>query len=521
MEPLSKVEQMFATCTLSLASLIIVLDYSIANVSLAYIAGDLAISPDQGIYVITSFAVGNSIALPITNWLSKRLGSVKLITLSLFLFVLFSWACGFAHQIIELIVFRFLQGFVAGPLIPLSQTLLLSIYPPQKKQMALALWGTIVIVGPLIGPIIGGWITYNYSWPWIFYINIPIGLFSASTIWMLLRKKESKLEKLALDWVGLLLLAIGVICLQILIDKGEEWDWFGSHLVRGLTITAFLSFSLLGIWSFFHKSPLIDLTLFKIRSYTISILTLCFAYSSYFGSVVLIPLWLQQNMGYTAEWAGFALAPIGFAPFLFSRWIPLLLTKFGSLILFSISFFFFALSCFLTSSFNFSFFTFGFNTEISIYVIYFTRFIFGFGVLFFTVPLFSFSLQDIPSDKLNSSSGFFNFVRAMVGGIGTSIFTTLWIRRSAYHHSVLVESITPFSQEANQFLNDLSKMQLEVPQKLEFLNDTIDTQAAVLGVNDCFFLMGWIFLSLIPLVFLGKGRKSLPEPSVEARIGQE
>ncbi|MGL5626419.1 MAG: DHA2 family efflux MFS transporter permease subunit [Candidatus Rhabdochlamydia sp.] len=512
MEPLSKIQQFFATFTLCLASLIMALDYSIANVSLSYIAGDLAISADEGIYVITSFAVGNSIALPITHWLSKRIGNVKLITWSLLLFVLFSWACGLAHQVMELIIFRFLQGFAAGPLIPLSQILLLHIYPPHKKQMALALWGTIVIVGPIIGPIIGGWITYNYSWPWIFYINIPIGLFSACTIWTLLRNRESKIEKLALDWIGLFLLATGVICLQILIDKGEVWDWFGSHLVRGLAITTSLSFILLGIWSFFHKSPLIDLTLFKIRSYTTSIIALFLAYSSYFGSVVLIPLWLQQNMGYTAEWAGFALAPVGFAPVLFSRWIPKLLAKLGTLALFSISFSFFAFSCFFTSHFN---------TDIPINMVYFTRFIFGFGVLFFTVPLFSLSLQDIPPDKLNSSSGFFNFVRAMVGGIGTSVFTTLWIRRTSYHHSILIESITPFSQETSKFLTRLSRIPLEESQKLEFLNDSINTQAAMLGLNDCFFFMGWIFLGLIPLVFLGNGRKSLLQPSVAARISQE
>lgn len=512
MKPLSKIQLLLATFTLSLASLMIVLDYSIANVSLAYISGDLAISTDEGIYVITSFAVGNSIALPITNWLSKRLGDVKLMTLSLLLFVLLSAGCGLAHKVSTLIIFRFLQGFVAGPLIPLSQTLLLGIHPPHNKQMALALWGTVVIVGPIIGPIIGGWITYNYSWPWIFYINIPIGLFSACVVWTILHKKESKIEKLILDWVGLVLLAIGVICLQILIDKGEEWDWFGSHLVRGLTISASLSFILLGIWSFFHKSPLIDLTLFKIRSYTTSIITLFLAFSSYFGSVVLIPLWLQQNMGYTAEWAGFALAPVGLAPILFSRWIPKLLEKFGSLVLFSISFSFFAFSCFFTSSFN---------TDISVNMVYLTRFIFGFGVLFFTVPLFSLSLQDIPLDKLNSSTSFFNFVRAMVSGIGTSIFTTLWIRRSAYHHSILVESITPFSQETHQLLTNLSKVDLDRAQKLEFLNETINTQAAVLGLNDCFFLMGWIFLSLILLVFLGRREQSLPKPSAMVRTGHE
>ncbi|HEV3270141.1 MAG TPA: DHA2 family efflux MFS transporter permease subunit [Candidatus Rhabdochlamydia sp.] len=508
MEPLSKTQQVLATFTLALASLTVVLDYSVANVSLAYIAGDLGISTNEGIYVITSFAVGNAIALPITNWLSKRLGDVKLMTLSLLLFVLFSAGCGLAHKVPELIIFRFLQGFVAGPLIPLSQTLLLGIHPPHKKQMAIALWGTVVIVGPITGPIIGGWITYNYSWPWIFYINIPIGLLSTCVIWAILRKRESRIEKLTLDWVGLLLLTIGVVCLQILIDKGEEWDWFSSYLVRGLTISTSLSFILLGIWSFFHKSPLIDLTLFKIRSYTTSIITLLLASSSYFGSVVLIPLWLQQNMGYTAEWAGFALAPIGFAPILFSRWIPKLLDKLGTLVLFSISFSFFAFSCFFTSNFN---------TDISINMVYLTRFIFGLGVLFYVVPLFSLSLQDIPPDKLNSSSGFFNFIRSMVSGIGASIFTTLWIRRSAYHHSILVESITPFSQETHRFLTDLSKIRLDGPQTQEFLNETINTQAAVLGLNDCFFLMGWIFLGLIPLVFLGKGRKALPQPSVIAR----
>jgi len=476
----------------------IVLDYSIANVSIPYISGDLAVSTDQGTYVITSFAVGNSIALPITGWLTKRIGAIKLITLSLLLFTLFSWVCGTSTNIQMLVVARFLQGLFSGPLIPLSQTLLVMINPPEKKNMALAFWSTIVIAAPILGPILGGWISYDYHWPWIFYINIPVGIASAGIIWFTLKKKETPLERPPLDWVSLILLAIGVSCLQFFLDKGEQYDWLRSNLMTTMIITSFISFTLLIVWSATSNNPLIPLILFKIRTYALSVTYIAVMYAIYFGSIVLIPLWLQTSMNYTSIWAGIAVAPIGIIPLVFGELSGRLMNRYGHTILLGICFVFFAISCFYTAFFD---------TDVDIWHIGFSRFLLGAALLFFITPLFALSVQDIPSAKLPTATGIFHFVRAMVGGVGTSVFTTMWIRRSAYHHATVGENLTIYSPQTSSFLDQLNALGLHGKKGLEQLNVFLDQQADILAINDCFFLMGWIFLSLLILLPFGRTKK--------------
>jgi MFS transporter, DHA2 family, multidrug resistance protein len=510
MKPLTGLLRYVIMFALSTATFMIVLDYSIANVSIPYISGDLAVSTDQGTYVITSFAVGNSIALPITGWLTKRIGAVKLICISLLLFTLFSWTCGAATNLEMLVVSRFLQGFSSGPLIPLSQTLLVMISPPEKKNSALAFWSTIVITAPILGPILGGWISYDYYWPWIFYINIPVGMISAGILWLNLKKSDTPLEKPPLDWGGLILLAIGVTCLQFLLDKGEQYDWFRSNLILTMAVTSFIAFTLLIVWSMTTKNPLIELKLFKIRTYALAVFYIAVMYAIYFGSVVLIPLWLQTSMNYTSIWAGLAVAPIGIVPLLFGAFVGKLLTRYGHTILLGICFIFFSISCFCTAYFD---------TDIDIWHIGFTRFLLGFALLFFITPLFALSVQDVPESKLPTSTGIFHFVRAMVGGVGTSIFTTMWIRRSAYHHATVGENLTVFSPQTKSYLNQLGDLGLHGKKALEQMNNTLGQQSDVLAINDCFYLMGWIFLGLLLFLPLGRMKKSSQKPAIQETGG--
>lgn len=496
---------------LSTATFMFVLDYSIANVSIPYISGDMAVAADQGIYVITSFAVGNSIALPITGWLSKRVGAVKLICLALIFFTFFSWTCGSAPNFETLIISRFLQGLASGPMIPLSQTLLIMTASPEKKNSALAFWSTIVITAPIVGPILGGWISYDYTWPWIFYINIPVGIVSVITIWLTLKDRETARAKPSVDWVGLVLLAVGVTCLQFLLDKGEQYDWLRSPVILTCAITSFISFTFLIVWSLTTEKPLIDLKLLKIRSYALSVFYIMFMYSIYFGSVVLIPLWLQTSMNYTSIWAGIAVAPIGIAPFLFGPLMGKAVTKYGTAPLLACCFILFAVSSFYTAYFD---------TDIDIWHIGFSRFLFGCALIFFITPLFSLSVQDVPEDKLASATGIFHFVRALSGGIGTSIFTTLWIRRSAYHHARVGESLTPYSEQTTAYLDQLNGVGLQGDTALEQLNMALGQQADILAINDCSFLMGWIFLGLLFFLFLIKKKKgpvgTSSQPSLNA-----
>lgn len=481
---------------LSAATFMFVLDYSIANVSLPYISGDLAVSVDQGTYVITSFAVGNAIMLPITGWLTKRVGAVRLICLSLLLFTFFSWSCGAAPHFKALIVSRFLQGLSSGPMVPLSQTLLLLIAPPQKKVRALALWGTIVIAAPIVGPVLGGWISYDYHWPWIFYINIPVGLLSAWVIWTFLKTRETPREKISLDWVSLLLLAIGVTSLQFLLDKGEQFDWLRSSLIRTCATTSLVCFTLLIVWSLSAKNPLINLRLFRIPSFTLSVFYISIIYAIYFGSVVLIPLWLQTSMNYTSIWAGIAVAPIGIAPFLIGPFMGSAVNRFGPTRLLLLCFLFFSAACFYTAYFN---------TDVDIWHIGFSRLLLGCAIVLFITPLFSLSTQDVPGELLPSSTGIFHFFRAMMGGVGTAVFTTLWIRRSAFHHALVGENLTAYSKETRNYLDALLAKGFNITESLEHLNQLLTAQAQMLGINDCCFLMGGIFLLL--LLFLPLSRK--------------
>ncbi len=498
LKPLSGILLFIITLALSTATFMFVLDYSIANVSIPYISGDMAVATDQGTYVITSFAVGNAIALPITGWLTKKVGAVKLICLSLIFFTIFSWTCGAAFNFEMLIVSRFLQGLASGPMIPLSQTLLIMSTPPERKNAALAFWSTIVITAPIVGPILGGWISYDYEWPWIFYINIPVGILSVLAIWLILKKRETPREKAPVDWVGLGLLAIGVTCLQFLLDKGEQYDWLNSNLILWCAIISFVSFTFLLVWSLTTNNPLIELKLFKVRTYAISVFYIGIMYAIYFGSVVLVPLWLQTSMNYTSIWAGLAVAPIGIAPFLLGPLMGKAVTRFGTTRLLGICFILFSFACFYTAFFD---------TDVDIWHVGFSRFLIGCALVFFITPLFSLSMRDVPSERLASATGIFHFVRAMSGGIGTSIFTTMWIRRSAYHHATVGENLTPYSNQTTAYLDKLGELGLQGESGLAQLNVALSQQADVLSINDCSFLMGWIFVVLLLVLPIGREKK--------------
>src|ERR1700719_4306983 len=310
--PLTGSQLLFGTIALSLATFMNVLDTSIANVSIPAIAGDLGVSPDQGTWVITSFGVANAISLPLTGWLTRRFGQVKLFTASVVLFVIASFLCALAPSLSLLILFRVLQGAVAGPMIPLSQSLLLASYPKSRAGTALAMWAMTTLVAPVVGPLLGGWITDNISWPWIFYINIPVGIAAALATWAIYRRRETPTAKVPVDAVGLGLLMIWVGAMQVMLDKGKDLDWFNSPAIVTLVCVAVVGFAVFLIWELTEEHPIVDLALFRLRNFWVSTVALLCAYGLYFGNVVLLPLWLQQYMGYTATLAGWVLAPVGF-----------------------------------------------------------------------------------------------------------------------------------------------------------------------------------------------------------------
>jgi DHA2 family multidrug resistance protein len=493
--PLSGGQLLLGTVALSLATFMNVLDSSIANVSIPAISGDLGVSPNQGTWVITSFGVANAISVPLTGWLTQRFGMVRLFTLSMLLFVIASWLCGLAPTIELLILFRVMQGLVAGPMIPLSQTLLLQSYPREKAGMALAMWSMTTLVAPVTGPLLGGWITDNLSWPWIFYINIPIGLVATLVSWQIYKHRESPTRKLPIDSVGLALLVLWVGALQIMLDKGKELDWFASTEIVILGLTALVGFAFFMVWELTEKHPIVDLTLFTRRNFWTAVLALSLGYGTFFGNVVLLPLWLQQYMGYTATMAGVVLAPVGLLAIVFSPFVGKNVSKYDPRYFATVAYLTFALVLWMRGQFN---------TQADLATLMLPTIIQGVSMAFFFIPLVSLSLSGLTPDRIPAASGLSNFARITAGAFGTSIATTLWEDRATLHHVQLVETIHPANPATRQTLDALGNVGFSTEQSLAQINRLIDQQTFMLSANDIFNASSLIFLLLLGVVWLAR-----------------
>lgn len=483
------------TISLALATFMNVLDTSIANVAIPQISGDVGVSPDQGTWVITSFAVSTAIAVPLTGWLSKRFGEVRLFVVCTLLFTVTSWLCGLSNSLSMLIFFRVLQGAVAGPMIPLSQSLLLANYPDEQKTFATALWAMTVVVAPIFGPTLGGWLTDNYSWPWIFYINIPIGFLAAGITWILIGKRETAIMKSRIDTVGLILLIIWVGCLQILLDKGNNLDWFNSPVIITLGTTSLLAFLFFIVWELTAHNPVVDLSLYRRLNFTIGSIGLSLGYMLYFGGIVIFPLWLQTQMGYTATIAGLAASFVGILAVVFSPIIGRISEKIDLRILATIGFLVFAGSAFWRS---------GFNTNVTFAQLAWPIFIQGAGVAFFFIPLISICLSNLPANRIASASGLANFTRILGGSFGTSLTITFWNRRESLHHAQLTENITQFNPNSIAAVKQLQQLGFQHNAAYAQLQNIVTNQSYMLSTNDFFWLSGFIFSMLIFLVWLAK-----------------
>jgi DHA2 family multidrug resistance protein len=498
-------ELVLGTIALSLATFMNVLDSSIANVSIPAIAGDMGVSPAQGTWVITSFAVANAISVPLTGWLTQRFGQVRLFTASILLFVIASWLCGLAPNIGMLIAFRVLQGLVAGPMIPLSQTLLLASYPAAKAGSAMAMWAVTVLVAPVVGPLLGGWITDNISWPWIFYINIPVGLIAAGLTWSIYHKRDPGPRRVPLDFVGLGLLVLWVGALQIMIDKGKELDWFASGQIVTLAVVAVVGFMFFLAWELTEKNPIVDLRLFARRNFLMGTLSLSIAYGLFFGNVVLLPLWLQQYMGYTATWAGLATAPVGILAIVLSPWVGKNVGKIDPRKLATVAFLGFGIVLWMRSNFN---------TQADFYTILIPTLLQGAAMAFFFIPLQAIIFSGLTPDRMPAAAGLSNFVRITAGAVGTSLFTTAWEDRAVLHHAQIAETVSGTSDAATATLNQLGAAGYTPAQALGTINRMVDQQAYTLAATDLFLLSAAIFVVLITMVWLTR-----PQPGVAVDAG--
>ncbi len=433
--------------------------------------------------------------MPLTGWLTRRFGQVRLFTLSIFLFVIASFLCGLAPSIGMLIFFRVIQGAVAGPMIPLSQSLLMSSYPPSKQSTALGLWSLTSLTAPLAGPLLGGWITDNISWPWIFYINVPIGLFAGTLTWILYRKRETPTVRVPIDAVGLALLMTWVGSLQVLLDKGKDLDWFGSTQIVCLALLALAAFVYFLVWELHAKHPVVDLSLFKLRNFWVGTLCMLLAYGVFFGNLVLLPLWLQQYLGYTATNAGIVLAPVGLLAVIVTPFVARMTTRVDVRLIVTVSFIIFAIVMIMRSHFN---------TDVDVRTLMIPTLIQGAAMASFFVPLVSLSVSGLSPDRIPSASGLFNFARITAGSFGTSIFTTLWDRRATLHHVRLVEHLSGDNPATAGALAGLQGNGLSAQAGTAAVNRIVDVQAFMLSADDLFYASGLIFLALILVIWLAR-----------------
>ncbi|MBQ0957200.1 multidrug efflux MFS transporter permease subunit EmrB [Serratia symbiotica] len=495
-KPLEGTQLAWMTVALAMATFMQVLDSTIANVAIPTIAGNLGSSNAQGTWVITSFGVANAISIPITGWLAKRIGEVRLFLWSTTLFVFASWLCGISNSLGMLIFFRVIQGLMAGPLIPLSQSLLLNNYPPAKRAMALALWSMTVIIAPIFGPILGGYISDNYHWGWIFFINIPFGIFVIMAALSTLRGRETKTAIMPIDAVGLGLLIVGIGSLQVMLDQGKDLDWFNSTEIITLAVIAVVALLFLIIWELTDDHPIVDLSLFKSRNFTIGCLCSSLAYMLYFGTIVLLPQLLQEVYGYTATWAGLASAPVGLIPMLLSPVIG----KFGNRLdmrrLVTFSFIMYAV-CFYWRAYTFEP---GMDFSASAW----PQFVQGFAIACFFMPLITITLSGLSAERMASASSLSNFTRTLAGSIGTSITTTLWTQRESQHHSQLTEFVNPYNPQSQEIYLRLAQIGISRQQASAYIAKEITTQGLIISANEIFWLSAGVFMILLVLVWLAK-----------------
>lgn len=400
-----------------MANFLAILDTTIANVSVANIAGALGTSTSQGTYVITSYAVAEAISVPLTGWLSSRFGSIRVFVVCFLMFGVFSLLCGMATSMSMLVMFRVFLGFSGGPLMPLSQTLMMRIFPKNKAHAAIGIWSMTTLVAPIMGPILGGILCDQYSWPYVFIVKTPFALIAGIACWQLLKKFETKTIKAKIDKVGLALLVVWVACLQIMLDEGKDHDWFASNRILILGIIALIGFISFIIWEMTERNPVVDLKVFRHRGYSACMITLSLAFGAFFAIQVVTPLWLQVYMGYTATIAGYSTATMGILAVFMAPAVANLASKIDPRPLVFIGVLWLGSWTFIR----------GFaNLDMTFAQISWPMFFQGIGMPLFFVPLTALALGSVSDAEMDSAAGLMNFIRSLAGAFATSIVNTSW-----------------------------------------------------------------------------------------------
>ncbi|MDR3676863.1 MAG: DHA2 family efflux MFS transporter permease subunit [Acidobacteriota bacterium] len=501
--------------TVMLAVFMEVLDTSVANVALPHISGNLSAGVDESTWVLTSYLVSNAIVLPLTGWLSSLFGRKRFYMTCVAIFTVSSLLCGLAPSLPWLVFFRIMQGAGGGALQPISQAVMLESFPKEKRGMAMAMFGVGVVMAPIIGPTLGGWLTDSYSWRWIFFINIPVGVISLILTFFLIYDppflERKKVGAVGIDYIGLGLLSVGLGFLQVVLDKGQREDWFESHFIVACAAVAVIG--LLGalIWELNRKDPIVDFRLLKNRNFLLATLTMFMLGFVLYGSTALLPIFLQTLLGYTALLSGLVLSPGGFIVVLMLPLVGQLLTHFDARWLVICGVVIVASSLFHMATFN---------LDIDFHTAMMARIYQSAGMAFLFVPINVMAFYFIPKEKFNNATGIINLARNIGGSFGIANVVTLLARRQQFHQGILVSHMTPFDSAYQAIMNGSARVLFVAgsnstdaqAQAHGMAYGILQRHAAMLAFGDVFWIMGLMFLTLIPLMLLMKKSRSRGGP---------
>lgn len=492
--------------TVILPTFIEIMDASVVNVSLPHIQGSLNAGLDEVTWVLTSYLVSNAIVIPITGWLSRLLGRKRYLIISISLFTASSILCGAAPTLGTLVFARVIQGLGGGGLQPLSHAILLESFPPRERGMAMAVFGMGIVLAPTVGPILGGWITDSWSWRWIFYINLPVGILAVILSGLVIEDPPHiKGFRGKIDYIGLALLCVGLGALQIVLDKGEREAWFESDFIVRFSIIAIVGLALLIWWELRIQDPVIDLRIFKDRTYTLGTMMVFAGFFAFFGGIVLLPLYLQNLLNYTSFWAGLVLGPGGIASLMIMPITGFLMKKGVQSRVFvfcGVIVMFVALQMMAR-----------FNLEADFFSVATPRVVQAFGLGMFFVPLATASYANISQERMGYATGLFNLLRNLAGSFGIALSTTLLSQRAQFHQNFLVEHITPFDKEFQNLIVNL-KTYMPLSEALGekgvllFVYKEVLRQAHMLSFNDVFYFLSILVLLILPLPFFMKSSKT-------------
>ena len=472
------------------ATFMVVLDTTVVNVSLPYIAGSLSATVNESTWALTSYVAANAIILPMTGWLASMLGRKRLLIGSVVGFTVASALCGLAPTLPMLILFRVIQGATGGVMQPMSQAVLLEAFAPAERGKAMGFWGLGIVVAPILGPVLGGWLTDNYSWRWVFYINIPIGVLSVVLIRMFVHD-PAYLKRAAgatIDYLGIGLMTVGIGCLQIMLDKGQEDDWFQSTLITTMAVLAIGGLIAFVVRELNTEHPIVDLHIFKDRTYAVGATLMTVVGFVLFGSLVLLPVMMQTLLGYPPIQAGIALAPRGIGSLIAMPLVGLITQRVDSRKLVALGLLMGGVTLIWLGDLNLA---------AGYWDFFWPQFLQGVALGLLFVPLTTVTMGSIAREQMGNAASIFNLVRNIGAGVGIASVTTMLTRDRATHAAALGEHITMYDARISARVGAIPDLHV-----VAGLQGTVMRQAALMSFIDSFRILGWVFLALIPLVLL-------------------